>query len=84
MNAFFQIVFGLSRGANILAGITLTLIMGITVTDVVLRSLGRPIVGTFELVAFFGAVVIGFSLPFTSWVRGHIYVDFFVMKLPPR
>lgn len=84
MNAFFQIVFGLSRGANILAGITLTLIMGITVTDVVLRSLGRPIVGTFELVAFFGAVVIGFSLPFTSWVRGHIYVDFFVMKLPPK
>ena len=84
MNGFFQIIVGLSRGANILAGIALTSIMGITVTDVFLRSLGRPIVGTFELVAFFGAVVIGFSLPFTSWVRGHIYVDFFVMKLPPK
>ena len=84
MNGFFRIVLGLSRGANILAGATLTLIMGITVTDIFLRSLGRPIVGTFELVALFGAVVIGFSLPFTSWMRGHIYVDFFVMKLPPR
>ncbi len=84
MNGFFRIVLGLSRGANILAGATLTLIMGITVTDVFLRSFGRPIVGTFELVAFFGAVVIGFSLPFTSWVRGHIYVDFFAMKLPPK
>jgi len=84
MNGFFQMVFRLSRGANILAGITLTLVMGITVTDVVLRSFGRPIVGTFELVAFLGAVVIGFSIPYTSWVRGHIYVDFFVMKLPSR
>jgi TRAP-type C4-dicarboxylate transport system permease small subunit len=84
MNGFFQMIFRLSRGANILAGITLTLIMLITVTDVILRSLGRPIVGIFELVAFLGAIVIGFSLPFTSWVRGHIYVDFFVMKLPPK
>ena len=56
--------------------------MLITVGDVVLRSLGSPIVGIYELVAFSGAVVIGFSIPFTSWVRGHIYVDFFVGKLP--
>jgi TRAP-type C4-dicarboxylate transport system permease small subunit len=84
MDAFLKMVFRLSKGANILAGITLTMIMGITVTDVILRSWGRPIVGVFELVAFFGAVVIGFSIPFTSWVRGHIYVDFLVAKLPPR
>jgi len=62
------------------AGVTLTLVMGITVADVILRILGRPIVGAFELVAFFGAMVIGFSIPFTSWVRGHIFVDFLVMK----
>jgi TRAP-type C4-dicarboxylate transport system permease small subunit len=54
--------------------------MGITVADVILRILGRPIVGAFELVAFFGAMVIGFSIPFTSWVRGHIFVDFLIMK----
>ena len=83
MNGFFQLVFRLSKWANTLAGIALTVLMLITMTDVILRSIGRPIVGIFELVAFFGAVVIGFSLPFTSWVRGHIYVDFFVMKLPP-
>ncbi len=75
-------VFGLSKGANHAAGVTLTVAMLITVGDVVLRSLGSPIVGIYELVAFSGAVVIGFSIPFTSWVRGHIYVDFFVGKLP--
>jgi len=62
------------------AGVTLTLVMGLTVADVFLRILGKPLVGVFELVAFFGAVVIGFSIPFTSWVRGHIYVDFLIMK----
>jgi TRAP-type C4-dicarboxylate transport system permease small subunit len=54
--------------------------MGLTVADVFLRILGKPLVGVFELVAFFGAVVIGFSIPFTSWVRGHIYVDFLILK----
>ena len=63
-----------------MAGIFLTLVMGLTVADVILRILGRPIVGAFELVAFFGAMVIGFSIPFTSWVRGHIFVDFLIMK----
>ncbi len=84
MTGLLQFVFRLSRGFNTLAGITLVVIMGTTVLDVILRSSpwGKPIVGVFELVAFFGAVVIGFSIPFTSWVRGHIYVDFFVMKLP--
>ncbi len=83
MNCFLQWVFRLSRGSNTLAGIMLTAIMGITVLDVILRIFGRPIVGVFELVAFLGAVAIGFSIPFTSWVRGHIYVDFLVLKFPP-
>jgi TRAP-type C4-dicarboxylate transport system permease small subunit len=82
MNGFLQLVFGLSKWANHAAGATLTAVMLITVGDVLLRSLGSPIVGIYELVAFAGAVVIGFSIPFTSWVRGHIYVDFFVGKLP--
>ena len=84
MDGLLQMVLRLSRGANILAGATLTLLMGITVTDVILRSFRMPIPGTFELVAFLGAIVIGFSIPFTSWVRGHIYVDFFILKLPGR
>jgi len=44
----------------------------------------RPIVGTYELVALLGAVVIGFSIPLTSWLRGHIYVDFFLFRFPQK
>jgi TRAP-type C4-dicarboxylate transport system permease small subunit len=82
MSRVLQFILLLSRGSNTLAGITLTLIMGVTVLDVILRVFGRPLIGIFELVAFFGAVVIGFSIPFTSWSRGHIYVDFLVIKFP--
>jgi len=72
----------LSRFINIIAGVAITFIMCLTVLDVVLRSFRRPIVGTYELVAFSGAMVVGFAIPLTSWMRGHIYVDFFTGKLP--
>jgi len=71
-----------SRGINVIAGIAITFIMLLTVLDVILRSFRRPIVGTYELVAFSGAIVVGFAIPLTSWLRGHIYVDFFTGKLP--
>jgi TRAP-type C4-dicarboxylate transport system permease small subunit len=76
-------IYRTSKWIYTFAGITLIFIMIVTVSDVLLRTLGRPIVGVYELVGFSGAVVIGFSIPFVSWVRGHIYVDFLVLKLSP-
>ena len=58
--------------------------MLLTMSDVILRTFKRPVVGTYELVAFAGAVVIGFSLPLTSWIRAHIYVDFFILKFSKK
>lgn len=80
MEGFQRIVERLSRFINVIAGISITFIVFLTVTDVILRTFRRPVVGTYELVAFSGAVVIGFSLPLTSWLRGHIFVDFFILK----
>jgi len=71
----------LSHFINVIAGIAITFIMFLTVLDVILRSFRRPIIGTYELVAFSGAVVVGFAIPLTSWMRGHIYVDIFTGKL---
>jgi TRAP-type C4-dicarboxylate transport system permease small subunit len=84
MKGFSSKVRGLSRFLNIIAGIVLTFLMLLTVMDIILRTLKRPIVGTYELVAFSGAVVIGFAVPLTSWVRGHIFVDFFILKFSKR
>ena len=84
MKGFLDTVRGVSRFLNIIAGISLTFLMFLTVSDVILRTFRRPIVGTYELVAFSGAVAIGFSLPFTSWIRAHIFVDFFIMKFSKK
>jgi TRAP-type C4-dicarboxylate transport system permease small subunit len=65
-----------------IAGAALTFIMLLTVSDVVLRFFGHPIVGTFELVGLGGAVIIGFGIPITSWNRGHIFVDFLINSAP--
>ena len=60
------------------AGIVLCFMMMFTVMDVILRCFGRPITGTYELVAVAGAIVVGFAIPKTSEDKGHISVDFFV------
>ena len=82
MKGFLAAVRGVSSALAAVAGGSLTFLMLLTIADVVLRMLGRPIVGTYELVALGGAIAIGLSLPLTSWVRGHIYVDSFVARLP--
>ena len=84
MNGFLNKINGLSRLFNVIAGISLTFLMLLTVMDVILRALKRPIVGTYELVAFSGAVVIGFAVPLTSWLRGHIFVDFFILRFSQK
>lgn len=84
MRGFLNNIKALSRFLNIIAGISLTFLMLLTVMDVILRMLRMPIVGTYELVAFSGAVVIGFAIPLTSWLRAHIFVDFFILKFSQK
>ena len=84
MEGFLKTINGISRFFNIIAGISLTFLMLLTITDVILRSFKSPVPGTYEVVAFAGAIVIGFSLPLTSWLRGHIFVDFFILKFSQR
>jgi TRAP-type C4-dicarboxylate transport system permease small subunit len=83
MGAILWIAEKLSKLMSVIAGAALTFIMLLTVCDVFLRYFfDRPIIGTFEIVGLGGAVAIGFALPITSWMRGHIFVDFFVVKFP--
>ena len=72
----------LSRVMEVIAGIALIFMMTLTTCDVILRAFSRPIIGTYEMVALAGGVVIGFSLPITSWLRGQIFVDFFYQTFP--
>ena len=78
MGAFIAMLKRLCSWMNTLAGVVLFLMMMLTVVDVAMRLFGSAILGTYELVAVAGAIVVGFAVPQTSWGRGHVYVDFLI------
>lgn len=80
MEGILAYVEKLSKWMQGVSCIALTCLMLLTTADVVMRSFGHPIIGTYELVGLGGAVVLGFAIPITSWIRGHIFVDTFYKK----
>ncbi len=84
MKSILKAVEELSRSVNVVSQVVLTLMMLLTVFDVILRAFNRPIIGTYEIVSYSGAIVIGFSVPVTSWMRGHVSVDLFTSRLSER
>ena len=73
-----------TKGISYISGISVLIMMILTCADVLLRLFGHPIPGTYELVGFLGAIVISFSMAYTSIERSHIAVDIFVERLPWR
>lgn len=69
--------------ANWLAAAALVLMMLLTTLDVVLRLFKSSIPGTYEIIGLLGAVVASFALGYTSVEKGHIAVDFLVMRCSP-
>lgn len=84
MKLFFGVLNRFGYAMNAVAAVALTFMMLLTVADVILRSLGHPIFGTYEIVSVLLALVIGFSLPETSLRRAHVFMEFLVENLPGK
>ncbi len=69
---------------NTIACIALTLMMILTVADVLLRAGGRPLIGTYEIVALLLALVIGFCFASVSLDRGNVYMEVVLSKVSKR
>jgi TRAP-type C4-dicarboxylate transport system permease small subunit len=82
--AEFKTVERQARRLYVIGGVSLIFIMLLTGADVVMRLVRQPIVGTYELVSFGSALVVGFSLPYVSLRRGHFFVDFLINQFPRR
>ena len=65
------------------SGLILCFTMCISVADVIMRNLGKPIMGVYELVSIFGGLLAGFALPHSFFQKAHVRVDMVVEKLPP-
>lgn len=78
MKTFLQRVYKLSVTTQVIAGLALAFMLIVTLSEVILRSFGKPILGSYEIISFTGGIVFGFAIPYTSWTRGHVYVDFLI------
>lgn len=77
-------VHSATKGISYIAGVAVMIMMLLTCADVVLRLFGHPIPGTYELIGFLGAILISFSMAYTSIERSHIAVEILVERLPRR
>lgn len=84
MKQFLSVMQVVNKGADFIAGIALAFIMLLTSLDVVLRYLGHPIQGSYDIASLAGAFVIGFALPRTSWDKMQISVDILVDYIPDK
>lgn len=84
MRVFSVITVRLSNYMSVLSGTILLFMAGLTLVDVILRMFRKPILGTYEIVAFLGAAVAGFALPRGSLKGAHVYVDMVTSKLPGK
>jgi TRAP-type C4-dicarboxylate transport system permease small subunit len=61
-----------------IAGCFLAAMIVLTCANIVLRLVWGPVRGTYELMGYFGAVMMAFTLGYTQIRRGHIAVDILV------
>jgi len=85
MVLFERVVHWLSKRFNWIAAVSIGAMMVLTCADVLGRYFFRsPIPGTYEVTGLLGLVVISFAMAHTQSVRGHVSLDFLVLKLRQR
>ena len=65
----------------IVSGIALTCVMVLIGIDVIARSLGHPLIASYEVIQWSGALIIGLSMPFATLSQNHIRMEFLVDRL---
>jgi TRAP-type C4-dicarboxylate transport system permease small subunit len=84
MTRFEAIVQSLSRVCDRIARGAVVAMMLVVVANIVLRALWRPIYFTFDVVMLLCSVVVAFALGYCAIQGGHVYVELFVQRFPPR
>ncbi len=83
MDRFERFVKSFSYWLFWIGGAGLVAMLGLTVADIIGTKLFRwPVPGAIEVAAFLGVVVTAFAIAYTQVLRGHIQVEFVVLRLP--
>lgn len=84
-SGLIKIIISLSRVVNIIAMVSLSAMMLLTVLDVFLRYIfKRPIADSFELTEYLMVCTGAFALAWCAAKGGHIRVDLVVSRFSPR
>ena len=74
-----------ARWVTVIAGIAIVLMLAITIADIVgIKIFSQPVPGAIEIVGYLGVLVTAFAIAYTLIERGHVQVEFFVERMPPR
>ncbi|MCF8114441.1 MAG: TRAP transporter small permease [Desulfotignum sp.] len=84
MRVIFQALNKFSDFLKMIGAIALTIMMMLTVVDVIGRFFKSPIFGSVELVGFLATIVVASALPYTYKVDGHVGVEILVRLLPDK
>lgn len=74
----------LNKWLLVIGGIAVLALMALATGNVLLRIIGLPYRGAYELVSFLGAVVTAFALGYTQKRKFNIVVDILSEKFPQR
>jgi TRAP-type C4-dicarboxylate transport system permease small subunit len=83
LDALDRLAKGLETALLAVAGAALALMVLLGCANMLLRALGHPLAGTFELMGFLGALAAALALGATQRKGGHIKVDLLTGKLHP-
>lgn len=67
-----------------IAGIVLMALALLTVANIIGRSLGHPIVGTYEIIGWLAAISMGAGVAYTQAHEGHVNIDFLLTRMSTR
>lgn len=82
MDTLLSNILRVSKILNGIAAGALTLMIAITVVDVLLRAAGHSVVGAYEVIGLIcGPLVIGFAIPLSSWNKNHVSMDILLPRL---
>ena len=84
MSGFERVIQSLSRILSWVAGASLLVMMLITVANIIVRPIYRPILGTPEIVEYGLVLVVCFGLACTAIARENVSVELLVSRFPKR
>ncbi|HEY0878657.1 MAG TPA: TRAP transporter small permease [Zeimonas sp.] len=84
MRALAALDAWVNRALAGVAGVALIAMMLFTVADMVLRGVGRPVAGSYEVIGWLSATAMALALGYSQLHRGHVAIDLVVQRMGPR